>query len=128
VNNQASSIVVEQLRSVVEESGVFSQLAGAGMAEKLGWLAVHSVLLSVVVAALVVGLRIARSYYRDRVETVDDSQVDHVRFRECRYILWGFALVLGLCFATLVACDAVSYYQYCVYPRAMVLRDLLGRI
>jgi ABC-type Fe3+ transport system permease subunit len=120
-----NSTVVEQLRSVVAESGVFSQLAGAGVTEQWARLAIHSSVLTFIVLGLSLGLRRVKRYYdTDNEPTEGEREAERV----WTWAMWVTATTFALLVAVLVACDAVTLYQYHEYPRAMVLRDILKRI
>jgi hypothetical protein len=126
--NNASGTVVDQLRSVVEESGVFNQLTGAGVTEQWAWLAVHSGMLVLGAVALTATLRQVKLHFLREVEVGRGGSHLRSEVQIWKRVLWTVFLLLAVAASVLVVCDAVTLYQYYEYPRAMVLRDILNRI
>jgi hypothetical protein len=123
-----NSTVVDQLRSVVEDSRVFSHLEGAGVTEQWAWLCLHSGVTAFVAAALAVALRRVKLYYQPGEYEGGPSERSLRETHWWRCLLWTVALPLLLLTSVYVVCDAVTLYQYVNYPKAMVLRDILKRI
>ena len=110
--------LVESIKSVVENTGVFEQLAEVGKVECVWWFVIWVCL---AILTLIVTFVVPRHVNSLNGESEEDRRTELT-------FVYVLGLVTFVLFVIGCTCTIVTYYNFCHFPKAMALQIILKRI